>query len=216
MGKLNCGIEPFECYVDARRFHGGDESYLGKYYKVMAFAVQSVAGKILTFHVLTDFGMMRSRVPISALYWKEPEKEIPYDYLQLWDCFSENVAVTEYDFLCEKRCQVILKDGTKAWGEHTGINVDWYRNAYSDMPNQYKSGHLIALDSGHYALMPNNRILFKDMNFVTAPFPCDPKTFKVDNDLPSVETQSDRWVTDDNDAYYYGVVESKERTMDLH
>jgi hypothetical protein len=61
-----------------------------------AFAIQSIAGKILTFHIMTDYGMLRSRVPISELFFNEVEKDIPSDYKQLWDCFSENVSVIEY------------------------------------------------------------------------------------------------------------------------
>jgi hypothetical protein len=105
----------------------------------------------------------------------------------------------------------VLKDSTKVWGSHTGLNVDWYRNGYSDAPNQYKSGHLIALDSGHYALMPNNRLFFKDMNFVTAPVPCDLREFAVDSDLPSVEAVSDKWVTGNNDSFYYDITETNKQ-----
>jgi hypothetical protein len=207
MPVLNHNIEPFEAWVSAVRFNG--ESAKGKYYRVMVHAIQSVAGKILTFHVLTDFGMHRSRVQLSDLFWKIPEKEIPYDWLELWDMFSENVTVTNYEFLAEKRCEVILKDSSKVWGKHTGINVDWYNNGYSDLPNQYKSGHLIALDTGHYALMPNNRLIFRDMNFVTKPFPCDLKEFVVDKELLSVENVSDRWVSGDGENFYYEIKKDK-------
>jgi hypothetical protein len=50
-----------------------------------AFAIQSISGKILTFHIMTDFGMLRSRVPISELFFDKPEKDIPSDFKQLWD-----------------------------------------------------------------------------------------------------------------------------------
>ena len=73
-----------------------------------AFAIQSVSGKILTFHIMTDYGMLRSRVPISELFFEKPKKNIPAYFKQLWDCFSENVSVTEYFYLAEKRCKVIL------------------------------------------------------------------------------------------------------------
>ena len=48
---------------------------------------------------MTDYGMLRSRVPISELFFEEPHKDIPADFKQLWDCFSENVSVTEYFYL---------------------------------------------------------------------------------------------------------------------
>jgi hypothetical protein len=33
--------------------------------------------------------------------------------------------------------------------------------------------------------------------------PEDLKQFKVDTDLPSVENQSDRWVSEDTNSFYY-------------
>jgi hypothetical protein len=47
-----------------------------------AFAIQSIAGKILTFHIMTDYGMLRSRVPISELFNKETKQDIPADHKQ--------------------------------------------------------------------------------------------------------------------------------------
>jgi hypothetical protein len=52
---------------------------------------------------------------------------------------------------------------------------------------------------------PNNRIFWRDSNWVTKPFPFKTKSIKVDNNLPSVETVSDKWVTEDTDSYYYDI-----------
>ena len=35
------------------------------------------------------------------------------------------------------------------------------------------------------------------------------KDIKVDNSLPSVETSSDRWISEDGDSYYYDIKENK-------
>jgi hypothetical protein len=56
--------------------------------------------------------------------------------------------------------------------------------------------------------MPNNRIFWKDSNFVTKPLPDDLKQFKVDTELPSVENQSDRWVAEDTNSFYYDIIET--------
>ena len=155
-----------------------------------AFAIQSVTGKILTFHIMTDYGMMRSRVPISELFLKEPTNDIPADFKQLWDCFGENVSVIEYSYLSEKRCKVILKDKTIVWATYL-FTVDWFRNSYSDEPNDYKCGHVLVADDGYLLCQPNNRIYWKDSNFITKEFPISPKEFKVDSVLKCVETESD-------------------------
>jgi hypothetical protein len=148
--------------------------------------------------------MVRSRVPISEIYIKEPTQDIPFHFKQLWDCFSENVSVVHYDFLSEHRCQVILKDKSLVWANYL-FTVDWYNNPYSDEPSDYKAGHILVSEDGYLLCMPNNRIYWKDSNWVTKDFPLHPTSYKVDTELPSVENQSDRWVAEDTDNYYYGI-----------
>jgi hypothetical protein len=173
-----------------------------------AFAVQSIAGKILTFHIMTDYGMLRSRVPISELFTRETENDIPADFKQLWDCFSENVSVIEYSYLVEKRCKIILKDKSLVWATYL-FTVDWFNNPYSDEPTDYKCGHILLADDGYLLCQPNNRIFWKDSNFITNEFPIDPKDFKVDTKLQCVEAESDRWVSSDGDSFYYDIKEIK-------
>jgi len=88
--------------------------------------------------------------------------------------------------------------------------VDWYNNAYSDEPSDYKCGHILVADDGYLLCQPNNRIFWKDSNWVTKPFPMDLKEIKVDRVLPSVETMSDRWVSEDSDSYYYDIKEQND------
>lgn len=175
--------------------------------EVMVFGVQSVADRILTFHCMWDFGMVRSRVPISSIYWKKPDTDVMPHFKQLWNCNGEDLAVTTLSFLSGKRCQVILKDKTWVWGTYQ-FTIDWYNNEFSMMPDQYKAGHVIFADHGYLLCQPNNRIRFHDMNWVTKDFPVDPKEIKVDKAFINVEAFSDRWVSQDGDSFYYDV-ESK-------
>ena len=204
--KLNSSIPNFKALVK-KSFFTKDEKDSSEYYNVYVFGIQSFAGKILTFHVITDSGMLRSRVPISEIYTKVPTNDIPFYYKQLWDCFSENVAVVEYEFLAFHKAQVVLRDGSKVWATYI-LTIDWYNNPYSKEPSDYKCGHLLESDDGYLLCMPNNRIFWKDSNFVTKPLPDDLKQFKVDTELPSVENQSDRWVAEDTNSFYYDIIET--------
>ena len=121
--------------------------------------------------------------------------------------FSENVSVIEYNFLAYHRAQVVLRDGSKVWGTYL-FTVDWFNNPYSDEPTDYKCGHIFESDEGYLMCMPNNRIFWKDSNWVTKSLPKDLKQYKVDTELPSVENQSDRWVTEDGDSFYYDINET--------
>jgi len=153
---------------------------------------------------MTDYGMLRSRVPISEIFLKEPIIDIPNHYKQLWDCFSQNVTVTKFEYLNNKRCNVILKDGEKVWATYL-FTLDWFNNPYSDEPSDYKCGHVLVADDGYLLCQPNNRIYWKDSNWITKEFPLDKKKIKVDTKLDSVESYSDRWVSEDGDSFYYNI-----------
>lgn len=176
------------------------ESYIDVY----VFGIQSIPGKILTFHVMTDTGMLRSRVPISELFVRQPNEDVPAHYKQLWDCFGEHVSVTSFDFMAGKRAQVMLKDKSMVWATYM-FTVDWFNNPYSDEPSDYKCGHILSSDDGYLLCMPNNRIIWRDSNWITKELPSDLSIYKVDTELISVESFSDRWVSEDTDSFYYDI-----------
>jgi hypothetical protein len=200
MPTLNENIPSFKALVKKSFFTKNKED--SEFYNVYVFGLQSVAGAILTFHVITDSGMVRSRVPLSEIYSKQPESDIPFNFKQLWDCFSENVTVIEYGFLAYHRAQIVLRDGSLVWGTYM-FTVDWFNNPYSDEPSDYKCGHIFEADAGYLLCMPNNRIFWRDSNWVTKKLPENLKQFRVCTALPSCENQSDKWVTEDTDSYYY-------------
>lgn len=153
---------------------------------------------------MTDYGMLRSRIPLDQIFLTEPDSDIPAHYKQLWDCFSENVTVIKYDFLKEHKCKVTLRDGSMVWAKYL-FTVDWYDNTFSNEPSDYKCGHILVSDSGYLLCQPNNRIYWKDSNWITKSFPINPKDIKVDTELKSVENVEDRWVSEDTDSFYYDI-----------
>jgi hypothetical protein len=110
--------------------------------------------------------------------------------------------VVQYEYLSGKRCEVVLRDGTKVWATYM-FTLDWWNNPYSEEPSDYKCGHVLVSDDGYLMCQPNNRIYWRDSNWVTKDFPVSPKEFKVDNEKISVENTSDRWVSEDSDSFYY-------------
>lgn len=196
---MNYNIPSFKAFVKRSHLTKQPTDELDPCY---VFGIQSVAGKVLTFHVMTDYGALRSRVPIDAIVFSESNMEA--HEIQLWDCFSETAHVTRFDYLLGKRCKVLLKDKSWMWATYM-FTIDWSDNPYSEEPTDYKCGHLLQGDNGNLFLQPNNRLRWYDMNFVTKEFPVDPKEFKVDTELVSVESFSDRWVSEDADSYYYDI-----------
>lgn len=203
--KLNSNIPHFKAYMKKSYWTKNKDD--DEWWEIVVFGLQSIAGKMLTFHVVTDSGMIRSRVPLSEIYLTPTDNDIPYYFKSLWDCFSENVSVIEYEWLAYHRCKVILRDKTEVWAKYM-FTVDWYNNPYSDEPSDYKCGHILASDDGYLLCMPNNRILWKDSNFITNDLPSDLKELKVDKELLSVENVADKWVSVENsDCYYYDIIE---------
>lgn len=203
--KLNSNIPHFKAYMKKSYWTKNKDD--DEWWEIVVFGLQSIAGKMLTFHVVTDSGMIRSRVPLSEIYLTPTDNDIPYYFKSLWDCFSENVSVIEYEWLAYHRCKVILRDKTEVWAKYM-FTVDWYNNPYSDEPSDYKCGHILASDDGYLLCMPNNRILWKDSNFITNDLPSDLKELKVDKELLSVENVADKWVNVENsDCYYYDIIE---------
>lgn len=202
---MNISINPFYCYIKKEHLFAYQEGF-GEFEYVLVFGVRSVPARALLFHIMTEGGAQRANVPISALVHKKDAPEISIDYLQLWDSFGKEINVVTFDYLVNKRCQVILKDKSVNWGTYM-MTFDWENNCYTDTPQDYKNAHLIKLDNGCFALQPNNRILWRDSNFITKPLNSNnlPK-YKVDKRIFVCET-SDRWTSEDSDCFYYYIDE---------
>jgi hypothetical protein len=85
------------------------------------------------------------------------------------------------------------------------FTIDWFDNSYSNEPSDYKCGHILVSDEGYLLCQPNNRIYWKDSNWITKDFPLEKKEIKVDEILESVESHSDRWVSENTNSFYYDI-----------
>ena len=95
------------------------------------------------------------------------------DELELWDCFSYYPAVTVFDFIAGQECKYLGKDKKFYTGEYL-FTIDWAHPDpnildvdHSEVPQEHKCGHFIALNNGNYAIQPNNRMLWHLGNFTT-------------------------------------------------
>lgn len=203
---MNINIEPFYCLIKKEHLFSY-ESGFSEFESVFVFGARSSPGRALLFHVMTEGGAQRANVPISALVHRDDAPDISLDFLQLWDCFGSKINVICFDYLLHKRCKVIMKDKSIEWGSYM-MTFDWEDNVYSNTPQDYKNAHLIKLDNGCFALQPNNRILWKDSNFITKPInEKDIPKYKVDKKVFICEN-SDRWVSEHSDCFYYDINDS--------
>ncbi len=169
MATLNDSIPIFDCLVRKEYLYDLQEHH-GAYETVTVFGVASVYGRALGLHVLTETGAQIARLPLSSLVFKEHEPHLPLHYLQLWDCFSYEFAVTDFDWLHEMRVTVILRDKQIYDGTYM-FTVDWYGNNDSEEPGEdgHKNAHVIQLDCGCIVAQPNNRIIWYEPSVITCP-----------------------------------------------
>jgi hypothetical protein len=184
--ELNADCPRFECYVRAEFLHAFETGY-GEYVPGICHSVTSLAGHALGFNVLLNNGAHIGRLPIHALAHKTPAEASWIWQLQLWNCFSYNVAVIEYEYLQEMRCKAWLTDGLERGG-HYMFTVDYFGSADSESAGDggWKCHHVIALDDGRFAALPNNRLCFYEPALVT-PF----------TDKPGYKTMPRTWNVED-------------------
>lgn len=181
MSHLNVSIPHFYALI-RREFLFNLEEHQNELEEVVVFGLASVSGRALGFHVLTEGGGIYWRVPIHALCHGDPKEidERPHlQDVQAWDCFGEDVTVTTFDYLVGMGCEAAIQ-GQHLEGEYA-FTVDWTGNGFSDEPSQNKCLHILKLDNGWFAAMPNNRIRWFD------------KSFTIGEAWPQYKTNTQLW-----------------------
>ena len=211
MAYLNANIPVL--YAQVRKEYLYDlKSHHGEVEDCVIFGLASLAGKAVLFHCLLPNGAIYYRLPISAFIQRSYAiSQVPrmrLDELELWNSFSYYPSVTTFDFLAGQECKYLGKDKKFYTGEYL-FTIDWAHPEpnildvdHSEIPQEHKCGHFIALDNGNYAIQPNNRILWHVGNFTTKKEWPD---YKTQTSEWSVENKD--WATDDTDRMFYDIIQ---------
>ena len=214
MAYLNANIPVMYCQIrreylyDCKKHHGEVED-------CMVFGIASMSGHALLFHAIMENGGIFYRLPISAFIQHGFDvKKVPrmrLDELELWDCFSYYPSVTVFDALSSQAGKYRGKD--KKW--YTGsylFTIDWAHpesnivdTDHSEIPQEHKCAHIMALKNGNYAAQPNNRILWHISSFT------------VRDEIPDWDVQTTEWTvedsrewkTEDTDKFFYKIEDTK-------
>lgn len=208
MAYLNAHVPHFYCLL-RREYLYDLRAHHGEFEPCAVFGIASIPSRALGFHVMTERGAQFARVPISALAHREDAPPQPLDVLELWDCFSDHVAVTAFAFLRGLRAKVLLRDRQWYWGTYM-FTVDWTGNSYADDPGEggHKNAHILALDNGNYCAQPNNRIAWYEPSFITKPFgDSDEKPDYITNSHVWRSEGASKWHTEDSDRVFYDTIE---------
>lgn len=214
MAFIEASTPPIKVWVrDGFFFDDPDNSkYKGKYTKAILISVRCNEGSAALFQVLTEYGMMRDKLPISAICWKQPDDEsvwdkYPFHSLQLWDCFSKTFSIVTLNHVYNANVDVKMKNGTLLGG-HYEFTIQWGGNentgtdlTLAEDPSEHKSHHFIFLETGQFALQPNNRIMkWYEPSFVTKKY--QGKPWKINTQEFNCE-QHDKWMTENSDNFLY-------------
>ena len=210
MAYLNANIPA--TYAQVRKEYLYDlQKHHGEVEDCVIFGLASIAGKAVLFHCLLPNGAVYYRLPISAFIQRAYDiSQVPrmrLDELELWNSFSYYPSVTTFDFLAGQECKYLGKDKKFYTGEYL-FTIDWAHPEpnildvdHSEIPQEHKCGHFIALNNGNYAIQPNNRILWHVGNFTTKDEWPD---YKTQTSEWSVENKD--WSTDDTDRMFYDII----------
>jgi hypothetical protein len=207
MSYLVASIPPIEVFIrkeflydftkDSKNKLLGENEYESAHW----ITTKSIPNQALYFEsFLHDYGALYDKLPIHAFVWKtdiDKNNIYPLDLLQLWDCFSYNISVIKKQRLRNARCEVIMKDKSKAPGQYlftidscssdpNELDVSW-----SETPNEHKSFNIIKLDNGQFAAQPNNRVLWKHQS----------QTPSTDLKTPYFKFSTKTWICENSDRW---------------
>jgi len=214
MAYLNANIPVIYCQI-RREYLYDLEKHHGEVEDCMVFGIASMSGRPLLFHALMENGGVYYRLPISAFIQHGFEaKDVPrmqLHELELWNCFSYYPNVIAFDALTTS-------------GKYLGKDKKWYRGSYlftidwahpdsnivdtdhSEVPQEHKCAHIMALENGNYAAQPNNRILWHIPSYTVRDEIPD---WDVNTQNWSVEDGRD-WKTEDSNKFFYGIEETED------
>jgi hypothetical protein len=113
--------------------------------------------QVLSCHVFLESGAHWSGLPIHAISCTDDFRH-EYEALMPWCGMGEEIEAVYMPFL--EGLEVATQPG-----RHTGIIIDW-KDGYSRYPAEHKPLSLIQLETGQFALLPNNYVTYKEKHFV--------------------------------------------------
>lgn len=213
MSYIEGNFFPLKVYVRNEYLYQFTKGF-GEFTEAIIVSIRCLEGQVCLFQVLFNNGVLRDKLPSSAFCLEPiiPTPDLPFHYLQLWNCFSNNFTIFQINYLYDMRVSVYIKDGKWYDGRYFAT-LNWGKNnndldlSLSEHPSEHKSHHIIFLNNGQIALQPNNRIKWSEPSFVTKEFPTKPD-YLVNKNIFNSES-FEKWSTEDSESYIYGIQNDK-------
>lgn len=210
MSFLVSNLPPVNCFV-RREYLYDFKSGHGELEPCIWISLKSIRGQAFRIEVyLPRYGALYDKLPLDAFVSRKTdlklEEFLSLDTLQIWDCFSYDMAVIQKAFLRNLSCKFYAKDKKFHHGnymftvDHASPDLNMIDTSFAESPEDHKSFNFIELSNGQYAAQPNNRVIFFDAasNPKEMLFP----DFKVCTKKYVVETNP-KWRLGDSDTVTY-------------
>lgn len=172
MAFLVANLPPIHCYV-RREFLYDFEKGVGEYEPCIWVSIKSLRSQAFRIEAyLPRYGALYDKLPLHAFVSRDKnlntELFLPLDVLQIWDCFSYDIAIVQKSFLRNLSCKFYAKNKTFYHGDYlftvdnASPDMNIIDTSYSEWPEDHKSFNFIQLQNGQYAAQPNNRCIFFD------------------------------------------------------
>ena len=127
MSYLNANIPPIYCKIRKEYLYDLKKNK-GQFSECVIFGISSISGRALLFNIMLPNGACFWRLPISAFFQKEYERDqVPdmrLDELQLWNSFSYYPSVHCFDWLAGIDGKYLGKDKKFYKGQYL-FTIDW-------------------------------------------------------------------------------------------
>jgi hypothetical protein len=214
MAYLNANIPPIYCKVKKEYLYDLKE-HQGESEECVIFATTSIPGRSILFNIMLPNGACFWRLPISAFFQKSYDRanvpNMQTHELELWNSLSYYPSVTAFSFLEGKNGKYLGVDKKFYHGQYL-FTIDWAHPdpstldvEHSEIPQEHKCAHILALDNGNFAAQPNNRILWHVAHYTTDN--CWPD-YKVQNTYWDAENKN--FVAEDTDRMFYDIIKKED------
>ena len=141
MAQLNANIPYVSCFIRNKYIFPKDDGGLTEGY---IFGCKSMLNRPMHFHFQSCFGANIWQVPISAFCQNKDfdilssNEKKRLSLLQTWDCQSNNIAVTTFAFLQNKRVDVHCRDDVWRSGKYL-FTIDDYEGDLNELNVGYSN-----------------------------------------------------------------------------
>ena len=223
MAQLNANTPYIQCYIRNSYIFGPEDTGLTEGY---IFGVKSMINRPMHFHFQAQFGAVFWQMPISAFCHKEDydalseNEEKRLSLLQTWDCQDNDIAVTTFGFLQNRRVDIFCRDRKWRSGKYV-FTIDDYEGDLNELNIGYandqdsKCYHFLELDDGNYAIPPNNLLRWHNPDFIVPYSKDEPPKVKIFNN-PLTSEDIDRSYGNSPYFFYNHYPEEDNKEVEEH